>query len=179
MLKKKMILLGLLATLWTGSNLEGHCQMPCGIYHDDMVFDQIDQYVETMYKGMTVVNDSKFSTVKERNETIRWICLKENASDAASEIMTTYFLQQKIKPGEADTAKKLESAHKLLFLIVGIKQNTDRQMVLNFSDEWEKFKDMFHVEGYSCKMEKLKEEKKKKATQPHTHDDGDDHDHTH
>jgi nickel superoxide dismutase len=130
--------------------------MPCGIYHDDMVFDQIDQYGETMYKGIAVMNDSKFSTPKERNEFVRWTLEKENASDEAASIITKYFLQQKIKPGEPDTPKRLASAHRLLFLLVAIKQNADLSFVNEFTEEWEKFKLMFHREGYECQIEQLK-----------------------
>ncbi len=80
------------------TTLEAHCQMPCGIYHDDMVYDQIDQYTETMYKGIAVMIDSKFETAKERNEFVRWTIQKEEASDEVASIFTKYFLQQKIKP---------------------------------------------------------------------------------
>lgn len=169
------------AALSCSNLLTAHCQMPCGIYHDDMVFDQIDQYVETMYKGITVMNESKFATVKDKNEFVRWVVQKENASNEAANTLLTYFLQQKIKPGEEDTPKKLASAHKLLFLIVGIKQTADVQIVETFNNEWEKFKLMFHREGYECDMEKIKmrkieEEKKAAAAEAsHTHD----HDVTH
>lgn len=140
----------------SGSSLSAHCQMPCGIYHDDMVYDQIDQYSETMYKGIAVMNDSKFANPKERNEFARWTLQKENASDETASLLTKYFLQQKIKPGEPDTPKRLESLHKLLFLLVAIKQNVDLSFVNEFTEEWERFKLMFHREGYECQIEQLK-----------------------
>ncbi len=156
-MKTLFLTIGIASSLLvTGSSLSAHCQMPCGIYHDDMVFDQIDQYGETMYKGIAVMNDSKFSTVKERNEFVRWTLEKDQASDEVASIITKYFLQQKIKPGEPDTAKRLESAHRLLFLLVAIKQNTDLSFVNEFTEEWEKFKLMFHREGYECQIEQLK-----------------------
>jgi nickel superoxide dismutase len=134
--------------------LNAHCQMPCGIYHDNMVYDQIDQFVETVYKGITVLNDSKFSNSRERNECIRWVAEKESSCNNVAELILTYFLQQKIKPGEADTVKRLTTAHNLLFLLVAIKQNTDIDTVKQFNGEWEKFKLMFHRVGYECEMEK-------------------------
>lgn len=151
---KKFLLIGLSAyATWT-ADLSAHCQMPCGIYHDDMVYDQIDQFVETVYKGITVLNESKFSTVKEKNEFVRWVGQKEKCCSEAADLLTVYFLQQKIKPGEDDTVKRLVSAHNLLFLLVAIKQNTDLEYVKQFNAEWEKFKLMFHREGYECEMEK-------------------------
>jgi nickel superoxide dismutase len=139
--------------------------MPCGIYHDDMVYDRIDQYVETMVKGMSILKKNEFATADESNRFVRWVIQKEQASDETAQLLLTYFLQQKIKPGEADTQARLESAHKLLFLLVAIKQNTDVSIVDQFSEEWDKFKNMFHVEGYECKIEALKEKKRLKASE--------------
>lgn len=147
------------------SPLGAHCQMPCGIYHDDMVYDRIDQYVETMVKAMSILKQNDFSNPIDSNRFTRWVIQKETASDEIAEIILTYFLQQKIKPGEADTPKRLESAHKLLFLLVAIKQNTDVAMVDQFGEEWDKFKNMFHVAGYECKIEMLKEKKRLKASE--------------
>lgn len=163
-------------------HLGAHCQMPCGIYHDDMVYDLIDQYVETMIKAVSVLNKSKFETVRERNEFVRWVIEKEKESDKTADLLTTYFLQQKIKPAEDDTAKRVESAHKLLALLVSIKQNADAKIVEQFADEWEKFKLMFHVEGYECKIEQLKMKKRQaqlEKMEGHTHDHDHDHTHTH
>lgn len=142
--------------IYSQASLSAHCQMPCGIYHDDMVYDQIDQYVETMFKGTSMLVKNKFDTPWDRNEFTRWVYNKEKMSDALADLLTSYFLQQKIKPGEDDTPERLESAHKLLFLLVQIKQNTDRKFVEDFADEWDKFKLMFHVEGYACQIETLR-----------------------
>lgn len=175
---------GIFLTLCIQCTLSAHCQMPCGIYHDQMVYDQIDQYVETMFKGMTMMTDSKFETPRERNEFVRWVIQKENASNEMAELFTTYFLQQKIKGGEDVTAKRLASVHQLLFLLMQIKQSVDRKVVENFADEWEKFKLMFHVQGYECQIEMLKQRKRDAALEKqglpkeeHTHDH--DHDHEH
>lgn len=159
------LFLGVLAVVCPMSTLMGHCQMPCGIYHDDIVYDQIDQYIETMVKAVSKIKDSKFTTPFEHNELIRWVMTKDNMSNQTAELIMTYFLQQKIKPGEKDTPKQLESAHKLLFRIVIIKQTVDFKAVSDFAEEWEKFKLMFHIEGYECKLnqmhlQKLVEEQK-------------------
>lgn len=134
--------------------LNAHCQMPCGIYHDDMVYDQVDQYVETMVKAVAKIKDSKNNTPEARNEYVRWIMTKDRLSDQTANLITTYFLMQKIKPDDEDTAKKVVSAHKLLFQIVCIKQTVDFKSVSDFAEEWEKFKLFFHIEGYECAMEK-------------------------
>lgn len=142
--------------------LQSHCQMPCGIYHDELVFNQIDQYIETMYKGITELKNSKFSTPFERNNFIRWVSLKDSASDEIAVLITEYFLQQKIKPGESDTPKRLVSAHKMLFELTAIKQNVDLKMIEDFADEWENFKQMFHVLNYECQIDIIKRRKRER-----------------
>jgi nickel superoxide dismutase len=155
-MKKRMIGLVTAAALLLKCSIFAHCQMPCGIYHDDMVFEFVDQYIETMYKALTVMQDSKFETVRERNEFTRWVYEKEMESDDVARMLTCYFMQQKIKPDEQDTPKRLASAHKLLFLLVQMKQNVDFKILSDFGKEWEKFKLMFHIEGYECALEKMK-----------------------
>ena len=170
--------------------------MPCGIYHDDMVYDQIDQYAETMYKCCVELNHPHGNTVKDNQQFTRWVMQKEKLSDETAMLITTYFLQQKIKPDEEDTPKRLALAHQLLFLIVQIKQNSDSKFVHEFMDSWEQFKHLFHRQDYECKIEqsKLQQWKKEadalkakealeKSEKPvadaheHTHDHA--HDHTH
>lgn len=157
---KKRLLIGLLSAVFLNGQAHAHCQMPCGIYHDELVYNQIDQYAETMYKAVAVLNDLHMDSVKEKNDFVRWVVQKENASNEIAEVICKYFLMQKIKPGEEDTAKKLAEAHKLLFGIVQIKQNTDIKFVEAFTEDWEKFKLMFHVEGYECKIDMLRIKKR-------------------
>ncbi len=158
-MKTHYLLIALAALIGSPDMASAHCQMPCGIYHDEMVFDEIDQYVETMYKAMGVLNDNHFETVKEKNEFIRWVGEKEKESCDTANLITKFFLQQKIKPGEPDTAKKIESAHKMLFELMLIKQNTDKKFVDTFSEEWDRFKLMFHVENYACRIETIKRQR--------------------
>lgn len=181
-MKRMFVGLGFFLLSLNFIDLQAHCQMPCGIYHDDLVYDQVDQYVETMYKGLTMLNDSKFDTVHSKNEFVRWVINKEKSSDEVAQLLTSYFLQQKIKPGEEDTDKRLRLTHRLLVMLVLIKQNTDRKFVEDFSAEWDKFKLMFHIEGYECELEKRKlkqREEALKAQKEHEemHKNGVDHSH--
>uniref|UniRef100_UPI00140E9480 superoxide dismutase [Ni] n=1 Tax=Neochlamydia sp. AcF84 TaxID=2315858 RepID=UPI00140E9480 len=164
-MKKTILVQGIIALLCHTGTLMAHCQMPCGVYHDELVFNQIDQYIETMYKGITELNNSKFSTPFERNNFIRWVKLKDSASDEIANLITAYFLQQKIKPAEADTPKRLISAHKMLFELTAIKQNVNIKMIETFADEWENFKQMFHVINYECQIDLIKRRKRERDFQ--------------
>ena len=182
MKKLWMFKAAILTSFLLGANpltLTAHCQMPCGIYQDAMIYDLIDQYAETMVKAVTVMNQSKFETVRERNEFMRWVMEKEKESNDTSQLITTFFMQQKIKPGEPDTQKRIEAAHKLLCLIVAIKQNADVKIVESFTEEWGKFKLMFHVEEYECKMEQKRMKKRQALLEKQEDDHDHDHDHEH
>lgn len=135
-------------------SLDAHCQMPCGIYHDDMIYDQIDQYVETMFKAIHELEENKFATPSERSQFVRWVMVKEKESDETARLLTTYFLQQKVKPDEPETAKRLAIIQKLLFLTVQIKQHIDIRCVKNFQENWIDLKLMYHNKDYECEMHK-------------------------
>ena len=173
----------LILALSCQSELIAHCQMPCGIYHDEMVFDQIDQFVETTVKAISVMEDNPFSTVQERNAFVRWVMQKDKGADDVAHIITAYFLQQKIKPGEEDTTKRVVSAHLMLFYLVQIKQTVDLKVLNDFYEEWERFKLMFHIDGYKCRVSqtKLKKwvEKRDQKSDQQTQDKNSDHDHDH
>jgi len=183
MIKKMLFTAGLLGVILSHQPLSSHCQMPCGIYHDDMVYEQVDQYIETMYKAVTMLNESKFSNAKERTEFVRWACLKDDESDEMAQVFLTYFLQQKVKPDEKDTVNKLVGIHKMLFLLMRIKQNVDVDLVNQFGKEWLSLKSLFHAPEYECKMEmiRLKAYGATGATgaagAAHSHDHDHDHDH--
>lgn len=127
-----------------------HCQMPCGIYNDQMVYDKIDEYYKTMVKAVSALNDNKFTNLHDRNQFIRWVTQKDKQSDEMADVICTYFLMQKIPPDDEDSFDLVKSAHKLLFLIVAIKQNVDLKIVNEFGKEWDHFKQLFHPE-IECK----------------------------
>ncbi len=137
----------LVASLLATAQLSAHCQMPCGIYHDQMIYDKVDEYFETMVKAVTFMHDDAFKTVQEKNQFIRWVITKEKMSDEVAEVLMYYFLQQKVKPGnDDDTTDLVRSLHKMLFLLVQIKQNADVKIVKEFGNEWDHFKELFHPE---------------------------------
>lgn len=137
---RQFILLFLLIAPFT---LAAHCQMPCGIYDDQMVYDKITEYYLTMFKAVKTLEHNELKNVDDYNKLVRWIALKDKMSDQTAELLTTYFLQQKLKPIKENRDLVL-SIHKLLFLTVAIKQNVDLGIVKEFGEEWDHFKSLFH-----------------------------------
>jgi nickel superoxide dismutase len=170
-------------------NLNAHCQMPCGIYNDQMIYDQVDQYFETMAKAVHYLKNHNSNNLQDKNQFVRWILTKEKESDEVARTLTTFFLQQKVSPSdEPETTALVKSLHKLLFLLVQIKQTIDLEIVHEFGKEWDHFKQLFHPEmecHHVVPKEVLKKsESGEQAEKGHYHDGHyhtheDDHEHIH
>lgn len=177
---KQFLFMFVLTLSATPSLLRSHCQMPCGIFYDGVVFDQVDQYIETMVKAINVLQNNEFKTIQDRNTFVRWVIQKENNTNEIANLITTYFLQQKIKPGQENTVDRLVSAHMLLSYLVQIKQSVNGEAVNHFYEEWEKFKEFFPVNGYKSAVDQKKLNKMVQDIEKVKNDQNEmDHDHSH
>ena len=108
---KKIIALTLLTLILT-LNAQAHCQIPCGIYDDAARFTSMREHVTTIEKSMNEIEKLMEKHPKNANQIIRWINNKEEHADKLTEIVTYYFLAQRIKSSEP--AEKYEAELKLL-----------------------------------------------------------------
>ena len=96
-----LALLGLI--LSTGSLL-AHCQVPCGIYDDAARIAQIREDITTIEKAThKIAALAGQSDAESQNQLVRWINTKEEHASHIIEIVSEYFLTQKIKPGKGKT----------------------------------------------------------------------------
>lgn len=131
------VVLGVLAlgSVYTISTYS-HCQVPCGIYGDEMKFEELQQHVDTIEKAMNSIQDLSEESDKNYNQIVRWV---NNKEEHAEKIMTeaqTYFLAQRVKPADPDdeeTYKKymkdLELLHHIIVFSMKCKQTTDLENV--------------------------------------------------
>jgi len=126
--------------------VNAHCEIPCGIYGDEMRFDMINEHIATIEKSMTMI--SKLSAEKEidYNQLIRWVDNKETHADHIQEIVSQYFLTQRVKPVDKnDKAKllvyqqQLELCHQLLILSMKAKQSTDIEIIHKLESTLDEF----------------------------------------
>ncbi len=113
-----------------------HCQIPCGIYDDSMRFDMMAEHIRTIEKSMKEIAGLSGQTNSNMNQIVRWVNNRDTHADALSEIITYYFLAQRVKPVEqAETGAhenyllKLELLHKMLVSSMKCKQTTDLQHI--------------------------------------------------
>jgi len=130
----KMILLGGLVavTAFWAAPLFSHCQVPCGIYDDQMRFEMMAENIATVEKATREIGRLSAQAEKNYNQIVRWVQNKETHADRIAETLTQYFLTQRIKPidpkdkvGYENYVKKLTLVHRMLVAAMKCKQTVD------------------------------------------------------
>jgi len=109
--------------------VEAHCQIPCGIYGDEMRFQMLEEHITTIEKSMKTVVELSADPSKNANQLVRWVVNKENHADEMASIVTKYFLQQRLKLDDPQWAAKVKPCHEILIYSMKVKQTTDQANV--------------------------------------------------
>jgi len=123
------ILMGVSFLLLFAVNASAHCEIPCGIYDDDMRIRMINEHIGTIEKSMNQIMQLEKDKHHNSNQLVRWVMNKEHHADALQEIVTQYFMTQRIKPDAKDYEKKLGLLHQMLIYSMKCKQTTDLKHV--------------------------------------------------
>ncbi len=109
-----------------------HCQIPCGIYNDEMRFTMMKEHLLTIEKSMKQIIELSEQPDTNANQIVRWVMNKEQHADELAHIVTHYFLSQRIKlVDEKDSTSfkdyllKVSMLHKMLVYAMKSKQTTD------------------------------------------------------
>jgi nickel superoxide dismutase len=122
----------LLLTLAGTIAAQAHCQVPCGIYDDQMRIHLMEEHVTTIEKAMKQIEEGP-----NANQTTRWVLNKEKHAEELDDIVTYYFMTQRIKPGMKNYEQNLKTLHEILIESMKCKQTTDLVHV-------EKLKELIH-----------------------------------
>jgi nickel superoxide dismutase len=132
---------------FTASEARSHCQIPCGIYDDPARFVLMAEHIATIEKSMKTIVELSAQEKPDYNQLVRWVANKDHHADELSEIVTYYFMAQRIKPPEGESeqarAKYLEqitSLHRMLVYSMKAKQTTELENVEKLRDLMESFK---------------------------------------
>ena len=124
--------------------LFAHCEVPCGIYDDQMRFKMIAEHIITVEKAMKQIGELSRESPKNSNQIVRWTVNEEKHAEEIQHIVSQYFLTQRINLPEKDDEKaakdyqeKLALCHSLLIYAMKTKQTTDLSHV-------EKLKSLLH-----------------------------------
>ncbi len=141
--------LAILVTLFLFTNpvlANPHCEVPCGIYEDSLRISLIKEHITTIEKAMNQVNELSKDPTAHINQLVRWVNNKEKHAEEIQQIVSQYFLHQRVKvTDKTDMAAyqkyitQLSSLHEILVYAMKSKQTTEldhiasmRKAVQNF-----------------------------------------------
>lgn len=121
------ILLTALLSFATALSLNAHCQVPCGIYGDELKFGELEQHVETIAKAAAQIRELAGQdelTAQEHQQLVRWVSNKESHAQKIIDEAANYFLAQRIKAGQDHYQDKLELLHHIIVYSMNSKQSS-------------------------------------------------------
>ncbi|MEM1062849.1 MAG: superoxide dismutase [Ni] [Planctomycetota bacterium] len=96
-----------------------HCQVPCGIYGDQRVFEELLEHHATITKATLQIGEltGKMSggpDAQDVNQLTRWVSNKESHAQLVQERMLNYFLAQRIKADKPNYVEQLKTAQAVI-----------------------------------------------------------------
>jgi nickel superoxide dismutase len=121
-----------------------HCEMPCGIYHDDRRFEEMHEDQETIAKAIDQIRTlSETHSPTDINQVGRWIVTKEEHATNTQHLIAQYFMTQRIKPEDANYAERLQAAHAVMVAAMKCKQDADPATADALHDAIDMFQDAY------------------------------------
>ena len=123
---KKIFVTIITISLLSNNLVLAHCQIPCGIYDDALRIIIMKENFQTIKKSMEHIQKlSSLSDHLSKNQITRWINTKESHAQDVQNIISEYFLTQRIKHTDIEYINKLKLLHKLLVVTMKCKQTTN------------------------------------------------------
>ena len=148
------VLLTVTALIGTAMPAAAHCQIPCGIFDDELQVQYMEQDITTIEKSMNQVNALATASPVDYNQLVRWVMNKEEHAQKLQDSVTAYFMAQRIKPpadhgDEAamkDYVNKLTLLHAIQIHAMKAKQSTDLGEVATLRDLVSQFRKAYFGE---------------------------------
>ncbi len=122
-----------------------HCEIPCGIYDDELRIEMLREHITTIEKSMNQVILLEKDANRKANQLTRWVMNKEQHADELQEIVSQYFMTQRLKPDAKDYASKLQLLHEMLLAGMKSKQTTDLGQVKRLRELVDLFEKAYFV----------------------------------
>ena len=133
------------------TQLNAHCQIPCGVYDDAMRVKMIEEHTLTILKSMNYIKTNQ-NDLQQQNQVTRWIMNKEQHAQEIQEIISEYFLTQRIKlKDDSKESKDLYHAqlavlHSILLDAMKCKQTIDTSITNSLLENLNKFVNLYFDE---------------------------------
>ena len=109
----------------SAARVGAHCEIPCGIYDDQLRADLIAEHATTIEKSMKKIVELSRQNPVNYNQLVRWVSNKEKHASEIQHLVTQYFMTQRLKPDAKKYSEKLAVLHKMLIYAMKSKQSTD------------------------------------------------------
>ena len=116
---------GLSLLLIIASNVGAHCEIPCGIYDDQLRANLIYEHTVTIEASIKKIAELGTQNPVNYNQLTRWVFNKEEHATKIQQIVSQYFLTQRIRPDAEKYTDKLSVLHKMLLAAMKCKQSID------------------------------------------------------
>ncbi len=147
---KNIFFLFTLGILFNTQTLNAHCEVPCGIYGDSIRIELVFEHITTIEKAMNSINKLSAADDVNYNQLVRWVMNKEEHAKKIQEIVSQYFLHQRIKPVNTNDEVKhqkyldqLAKLHKTSVLAMKTKQSTDLTLIEKLRTAVEDFSSVY------------------------------------
>ena len=124
--------LSAIVVLAMANTAAAHCQIPCGIYDDELRVRLVEEHITTIEKSMNQIMALGKESPSNSNQTVRWVVNKEEHAQKIQDIVTAYFMTQRVKVPSDTQGEAWDSYVEQLTLLHGIqvaamkaKQTTD------------------------------------------------------
>lgn len=132
-----LVLMGVAAVITVQSQqASAHCQVPCGIYDDAARIARLREDATTIDKAITgIIELTGKHDPQALNQAARWITNKETHASHIIDVVSQYFLTQKVKtvtPGATGYdayLKKLADHHAVMVAAMKTKQHANPKFV--------------------------------------------------
>lgn len=110
-------------------NASAHCQVPCGIFADQIEFEKMLEAQTTIAKANAEMakllgEDSPLAF----NQATRWVMTKEDHCKKVMESVAQYFMAQRIKPDAENYQESLVAAHNVMRAAMKAKQDPSAEV---------------------------------------------------
>jgi len=150
----------LIAALLQGRNVFAHCEVPCGIYNDELRIAFLYEHFTTIEKAMNQIGELSKGDPINYNQLIRWTMTKEDHATEIQHEVTQYFITQRIKLPESTEGpeyekyiKELTLLHQIIVYAMKAKQTTDVSWVEKMRTALAAFEEVYFEGQHRHKIE--------------------------
>jgi nickel superoxide dismutase len=123
------VTLAVLMVVLGAVTVSAHCEIPCGIYQDQLRVDMIAEHLTTIEKSMKKIMELSRENPVNYNQLVRWVSNKEKHANEIQHIVTQYFMTQRLKPDAKKYLEQLSVLHKMLVYAMKCKQTAEPSQV--------------------------------------------------